>query len=349
MKQIVILLLAISTLASCAQQKTNEKKHTSMIPYPEEFDKINAENYVDKIVSKITKYDKQIKYFVRPTQTNCVFELLVNDIPIYKDYTIEKLSTPVEINSEIFKSGPQTITVRMYPIGDAIKDAYGTGETITTLQRNSNVSIKVVKYDAFNISDELEDEVIVLQHNSPTNKQTDEFIGAGLPYYEYTFTFNAKVPYDLKGWNEGQDLTKFDKEELEAAVVNYYERLRLIYINNDKNTLAKIVFADNLRVAQANYRDREYLKDNWKWFRDGVGINDKDFFDFQKNTNLTFFGNGKIVSLRYPSLEPVDKRLRGKSSFGFLYKEDDRRKAKFIGVFLYLPKGASLDKLQMIR
>ena len=353
MKKVLLILLSICTLTSCAQKKQKPEKQIEksiMIPYPKEFKDITAENYVENILFRVKKHDKHIKYFIRPTQTNCIFEVLVNDIPIYNEYTLEKIASPVSINSEILKSGVQTITVRMYPIGDAIKDAYGKGETISTLQRNSNVSIKVVKYDAFNISDELDDEIIVMQHNSPTNNKTDEFLGDGLPFYEYTFTFNAHVPYDLGGYyDEGEDLTKFDKKELQDATLKYYNNLKKVFKDNDKDIFAKVNFADDLRIAESCYKDEQYLKKGWDWFQNVIKISDKDFFNIEKGTELQFFGNGKVVALRHPTINPIDKRLRGKSAFGFLHKEDGRRKAKFIGLFLYLPKGATLDQLQMMR
>ena len=350
MKKVVSLLLIISALASCAQKKQSHNKESNMIPYPKEFENITAENYVSSIISKMKKYDKHVKYFIRPVQTNCIFEVLINDIPIYKEYSLDKTASPIEINSEILKSGLQTITVRMYPIGDAIKDAYGKGETISTLQRNSNVSIKVVKYDAFNISDELDDEIIVMQHNSPTNNKTDEFLGDGLPFYEYTFTFDANVPYHLRAhYTEGEDLKKINIDTLKIQVLKYYENLKTIFENKNADLFAKLSIGDNIRLAQADFNNEQYIKDSWEWFESMIKISDKNFFDLEEGVQMQFFGNGKLVSLKHPTLNPIDKRLRGKPALGFLHEEDGRRKAKFIGVFLYLPKGATLDQLQMMR
>ena len=263
------------------------KKNEISVAISEKYAHINAENIVDKLVSKIKNYDREVEYFIRPVQTNCLYELLVNDVLMYKDYTIEKLSSPVEINDAILKSGPQTVTVRMYPMGDAIKEAYGKGETITTLQRNSDVSIKVVKYDAFNISDELDDEIIVLQHNSPTNEDTDNFLGDGLPYYEYTFTFNAEVPYELEGWSKGEDLTKFDKEELEAAVVKYYKNYQSIYKKEDEDALAKSIFGELVLLGQVHYKNKIKLQKVWEEVRGNLEHRDKDFGNLDNyNVNL---------------------------------------------------------------
>jgi len=343
MKKILITILSICTLASCAQRKQ------SMIPYPKEYNNITAENYIENLVPKIEKYDNHSKYFIRPTQDNCIFEILVNDIPIYKEYSLEKIANPIEINNAILRSGVQTITVRMYPIGNLIKETYGSGDPVTTLQRNSNVAIKVVKYEAFNISDELEDEIVVMLHESPTNKHTGNFTGDGLPFYEYTFTFNATVPYEMEGWSNGENLTKYDKDELKKAVINYYNNVKKVYENSNRDLFAKINFGDILRIATSEYRDKSYLEKGWAHTQKGLDIKEKDFFNFEEGTEMQFFGNGKIVALKHPTQNAIDKRLKGKSAFGFLHKEDGRRKAKFVGLFLYLPKGASLDQLQMMR
>ena len=308
---------------------------------------ITSKNIIDKIASKVQYFKKQPRYFIRPIQTNCLFEILVNGLVVHEEYTLEKLSSPKSINHTILKSGPQTITVRMYPIGDAIKDAYGKGETITTLQSNSNVSIKVVKYEAFNISDELDDEIIVMQHNSPTNKKTDEFLGDRLPFYEYTFTFNAEVPYQLEGWSNGEDLSKFDKDELEAAVVKFYKTYQNIYKNSDEDALAKSFYGDLLVIAQAKYSSRKEIEEMWEEMVSELYYKDKEFGAID-NYVMRFAGNGKLVELRHPSMEPVDSRLRGYSAFWFKYILGDRIKGLFPVLDLYIPKGGTLNDLQTI-
>ncbi|WP_438711100.1 hypothetical protein ACSTS3_21530 [Aquimarina muelleri] len=224
--KLLTLVIFVLVFSSCLAQ--DKKGNIYTIPIPKESNDITADNFVEKVVSQIKHYDKEPMYFIRPLQNNCVYELLVNDFPVYKDYGIEKLSTPIEINDVILKSGPQTVTVRLYPLGDALKNAYGEEETVTTLLPKTEMKVSVVKYEAFNISQDLDDEIVVKEHNSPTKEGTNEFIGAGLPYYEYTFTFNAEVPYSNEGWSNGEDLTRFDKEELEKQVLKYYNEY--IYI-----------------------------------------------------------------------------------------------------------------------
>ncbi|MBO0593975.1 hypothetical protein I2486_21455 [Cellulophaga sp. E16_2] len=346
---ITTLLFVTCTLTSCGQKKTNEskqeKENTIMIPISDKYKDITAENYVDRMFEKVKHYDKEPQYFIRPTQNNCLFEILVNDILVHEEYSMEILGSPKNINHAILQSGIQTVTVRMYPLGDAMKRAYDTEKTITTLLPKTEMNINVVKYEAFNISSDLDDEIVVKEHTTPIKKGTDEFIGAGLPYYEYKFTFEADVPYNITGWREGQDLTKLDKEPLEQQVLSYYGKLKNIYLDKDEDALARTTFGDFLIIAQTEYFSKSHIQDLWDEVKGNLYKKNIEFQPFE-NYIMTFYGNGKIISLRHPSIEPVDRRLRGRSAFWFKYKGESSIRVFFPSIDLYLPKGETLENLR---
>ncbi|TPN82961.1 hypothetical protein [Aquimarina algicola] len=331
--------------SSCFGQ-TKEKYR---IPIPEASKDITADNFVDRVVSQIKHYDKEAMYFIRPLQNNCVYELLINDFPVYKDYGIEKLATPININRAILQSGPQTVTVRLYPLGDALKRAYGDGETITKLLPKSEMKVKVVKYEAFNISDELEDEIVVKEHTSPTKEGSEEFEGAGLPYYEYTFTFDAEVPYKNEGWLNGEDLTKFDKKELENQVLKYYNEYIQISENKLLDRVLSINFLSEVRRRKSQYHDKKYVEDILLEFKKET-IEHKKSFQPLENYTLSFYGNNRIVCLKFPSKEPVKRQYRGKSAVWYKYKNEPNgpTRGRWLDLYLYLPTGQSLGSLQMI-
>tara|TARA_R110001583_G_scaffold19513_5_gene76347 strand:+ start:409 stop:1467 length:1059 start_codon:yes stop_codon:yes gene_type:complete len=351
MKLLITLFFAICSLASCAQKKTSEqlknKDDNTMLPVSDKFKDITAENYVDRMFKAVKHYDKEPQYFIRPTQGNCLFEILVNDILVHKEYTMEVLGSPKSISHAILQSGPQTVTVRMYPLGDAMKRAYGTEKTITTLLPTTEMNISVVKYEAFNISQDLDDEIIVKEHHSPTKEGSDEFLGAGLPYYEYSFIFNAEVPYKLQGWREGQDLTTLDKDSLEAQVLSYYNQMKTVYLTKDEDALARTSFGDFLIIAQTDYFSKQKIQELWDEIKGNLYKKNMDFQPFE-NYVMNFYGNGKIVSLRHPSIEPVDSRLRGESAFWFKHVVGTRIRAFFPSIDLYLPKGEPLENLRRI-
>ncbi|TPN82962.1 hypothetical protein [Aquimarina algicola] len=350
MKKIISLFLVINTFISCAQKTKDQskiEKEKYMIPIPEKSKDITKDNFTERVLSEVKHYDKEPVYFIRPIQNNCVYELLINDYPIYKDYGIEKLATPININRAILQSGPQTVTVRLYPLGDALKDAYGEGETITTLLPKTEMKIKVVKYEAFNISDELEDEIVVKEHTSPTKNDSSEFEGAGLPYYEYTFTFNAEVPYKNKGWLNGEDLAKFDKKELEKQVLKCYKNYLSVYKNKDLNNLLKLLYESEIRRRKSQYQNKQKINRVLSELEESLNYENKEFQPIE-NYETQFYGNGRIIALKHSSKKPVDFRLRGESAFWFTYEDGDDIMAYFPGVYLYLPKGQPLDSLQMI-
>ena len=345
MKKIAIVLLSICTLTSCAQKQKVKPSNIKI-----RNSNINKDNVVAETLKSINHYDKEPMYFIRPIQNNCTYEILVNDFPVYDDFeSLEILATPVEINGAILKSGEQTITVRMYPIGDLLKDNYDIGETITTLLDNTSMKVEVVKYDAYNISHKLSDEKAVLKHYSPTKEGTKKFIGSGLPYYEYTFSFNADVPYENEGWLNGEDLTKFDKDELENSVVKFYENLTELYKENDINNLIRLDYSQTLRGLKSYYRCEKYVKEFWEEYDIPEDFENKNYQPV-KNYNLEFYGSNKIATLRYPVTNPIDKRLRGKSAFWFKYnKKGGNIMAYWSTIYLYVPLGGTLDDLQTIK
>ncbi len=317
-------------------------------PVSEKYKDITADNFINRMLKEVKHYDKEPRYFIRPVQNNCVFEVLINDKRVYNDYGLEVTATPISINHAILKSGEQTLTVRMYPLGDLLKDNYDTGNTITTLLDNTSMKIEVVKYDAYNISHRLSDENTVLTHYSPTKEGSKKFIGAGLPYYEYTFSFNAEVPYHIEGWQNSQDLTAFDKEELEAQVKKYYKQVKEIYLTEDIDALAKISFGDYLIIAKSKYYNKQDIKEMLNSLEEEIHYKEKDFGNFASE-KMSFYGRNKIVSLRHTSFDPIDERLRGESALWFKYNDEEYGlSGYFPSVDLHLPQGESLENLRMI-
>jgi hypothetical protein len=348
MKYKLVFLVALFSLFSCAQQPKDSKTTTAL---PTAIEDINSSNVVDYIASKVKIYDKNPMYAIRPLQNSCVFEILVNGYLIYKNYDLQKLATPILINAAILKSGPQTITYRLYPLEDLMVDTYGKGETINTLLKNTSMNIEVIKYEDVKTGTRIGDEILIAKHESLTKKGTKEFIGSGLPYYEYTFTFEATVPYEIEGWSNGQDLTKYDKEELEAVVLKKYAQIKQLYLEKNVNKLVQIEYLKkSLREDTSDYRDKQTIKEYWDNYYADILLEDKRYQPLE-GYQMQFFGNNKIVTFRHPVTAPVDPRLKGKAALYFLNTEDSGRIiATFTGVYLFLPKGEALtvENLQIL-
>ncbi|AIZ42789.1 hypothetical protein M666_15135 [Cellulophaga baltica 18] len=346
--KLVVLTVGFFTLLGFAQQPKDAKATTAL---PTAIEDINSSNVVDYIASKVKVYDKNPVYAIRPLQNSCVYEILVNGYLIHKNYDLQKLGTPIPINAAILKSGTQTITYRLYPLEDLMVNTYGKGDTVHTLLKNTSMNIEIIKYEDIKTGTRIGDEILVVKHESLTKKGTREFIGSGLPYYEYTFTFEATVPYEIESWSNGQDLTKYDKEELEAVVLKKYAQIKKYYQENNVDKLIQLEFLNqSLRQDISDYKDKELIQEYYDNYINIVTKKDKRIQPLE-SYEMQFFGNNKIVTFRHPVISPRDPRLKGKSAFYFLTTlESGRIIVNFDTLFLYLPKGKALtvENLQIL-
>ncbi|WP_289064302.1 hypothetical protein [uncultured Zobellia sp.] len=343
-------LVVLSVFISCGQVKKDNKDSQTMVNDISNLNiqDINATNVVDYMAAQVKTYDKHPMYAIRPLQNNCIFTILVNGELLYKEFTLEKAGTPIMLNSLILKTGEQTLTYRLYPIGDLMVQEYGKGETVTTLKKNTSMSLKIIRYDDFKTGRGLSDEIIIAEHTSPLKKGTREFIGAGLPYYEHTITFNAEVPYENAGWTNGQDLSKFDEEELEAVVKKRNLQIGNLYQNKELDSLVRIEHVNGLMYGIANYRTKEKFQGIFDRYKEDV-LKDKEVQPME-GYQMELYGENRIVTLRYSITNPPDPRLQGMPALYYLYKDEYGTLVDFLSLTFYLPKGKALtpENLQIL-
>ena len=334
----------------CAQEKKNK---TDQMNSDKDFSQmaeqdVNPENVLDYLAAQVKEYDKHPMYAIRPLQNNCIFVILVNDVPIYREFGLEKLGTPLEINDNILKSGVQTLTYRLYPIGDLMVEQYGKGETVTTLRKNTSMKIEIIEYKDVKTGTGFDDEIVIAEHTSPVDKDTGAFIAAGLPYYEHTITFTAKVPYENEGWLNGQDLTKFDKDELGAVVKEKNLQIKKLYKEKDLEALVKLEHVKGLMYGIANYRKRENFQGIFDQYKEDV-LQEKDFQPME-GYQMELYGENRMVTLRYSIPAPPDPRMQGRPALFYLFKDGDYTRAHFLSLTFYLPKGKPLtpENLQIL-
>ncbi len=337
----IILLLAIGVLA-CKQSSTQSQSSTknqaqTMATKQVDIQDITSNNIVEAIHTKVQQYKEEPVYYLRIGKANCVIEVLVNDFPVYSSYELSNLASPLRINYTILKSGTQTVTVRMYPVGDLIKEEYEYGETITQLGDASAVNINVISID--NLGEMgLDDEEKVMSHRSPTKDTEGEvFAGSGLEFYEYTFEFQAEVPYDLSenSWGNAADLRTVKPKYLEEETLNYYQTFLQEFKKGNKDYIAKMYFESMFIEAQTYYSSKEEIQEMWD---ETLELLNNSTIEPQpiENYEMIYYANGGVVYLRHKN--PTDKRLRNESSAWLLYKKNDRKKAWFFGLYLYSPK-----------
>ncbi|PAM93914.1 hypothetical protein B4N84_16730 [Flavobacterium sp. IR1] len=317
MKTVYTLLFCFTFLFSGAQKQINKE------------DIMNEEN-----VKKVTNIYNQVKmYEYNPSYTlhiekaaNFTFEALVNDYPIFIQYTPKTISGSKPINHAILKPGKQKLTIRMTP---PVDKKYNMGYEIDMENIALKISINYGEYVLQKVSEFKE----ALRYELPQQK-------GKLPYYEVNLEFDAIAPYqdDIEGWQNGVDLTKEDKDKLFLEVEHFYKNIIQDYENQDINTLASKYYKRQFEIAQSHYQtkiyDSQVVADAWI-----KNINDDRPFIFDQYM-LRFYGNGNMVAL-----VKTDKYYINLSA---LLREDPvTSRATWYYMYLYRPKpGAPLEVIR---
>lgn len=327
-KTTVMITLAI-IFSTCGQErKNNDMKNRPITQMYQDVDSIS--------------YPSMPQYYLEGYQSGCFYEIYVNGMLVFKHYKNVGLTNhAIPINHMILKGGVQNITIKLFPLGKIGEQEFNTLEEdtrfrLTIFKRNKATPWEGMDYD------------VVHEYFAPTanGKETGTFKHVGMPYYEETFTFNAQVPYKLKGWDDSQVLTEMDQDTLEQEILDFYKKYDNIIQNQDEQSWVNMV----------RDREKEYLES--VHYNDYKNSRIKSRITFYKNTfdtelvekipldsyKIAFLGDGKVVTLRstkrpgvsaYSYAENKDrngKRAKGRTSYYLL---------------LHKPKGS--NKLEIIR
>jgi len=335
MKKVIFILAFAISITSCSQNKdqqstTNSKKNMydiNQFIFPEAKE-ITQANFVEKLDSQIKHYDNEPVYYFRINKQNCLIEIYVNDISIYDDYKLSNLITPIEIGN-ILKSGSQKVTVKMYPVGNLNNETLGVKDVspVTKITEGAQVMISVINIDEKSTKG-LDDEKVITQKVSPKEV-------AGKEYYEFNFTFDAKVPYEFEGWTKGQNLKKLDQELVRKKALEFYNMVGQIHINKDLDAWLKLYFPSNIRNMSFIYADRKYLNDLLSELKQDVTGNDYTISPI-KDYKMEYMGDGRLVRLMTNSQDPD---LRNGGALFLKYGEGG---ISVPGITLYLPEGRNL-------
>ncbi len=281
------------------------------------------------------------QYYIRANQSGCYYELYVNGVVIFTNYkNVGLVNHETPINHAILQSGVQKVTVKLFPLDKMGKKEY------ETLTKHSRIEIDILKLDK--AKPNIKEYKKVKEYKITNFDDSDHDVRLkDLPYYEHTFTFNAKVPYVLKGWSDSQDLTKMDQDQLEKEIVAFHNKFADIIYNQDQAKWLELVKnREEEFVTSVAYND---IKENNIKRR----INDfKQIFnsEFKKKEPLQkykmiFGSGGKTVALK--SVEE-----KGVSAFSFGRNLDDLDGEKtptrsFRYLYLHKPKGS--NNLEIIK
>lgn len=336
MKKVFVIIMATIGLSGCSQNKESNNQqqltNTSKPMYDinqyifPEAKNIKADNFEEMVTNNVKHYTSEPIYYFRINKQNCVIEVSTNDVLEHKDYELSNVITPIELG-HILKSGIQTVTVRMYPVGDLINKDLGLENQPPSnkLSDKAKVDISVVMMD--NKSKKgFDDEKVITTQVSPKE-------AAGKSYYEFSFNFNAEVPYEFEGWTKGQDLRKLDQELVRKKAIEFYEIIGEIYKNKDLDALLKMEYPFTVRVKQALYRQRDLIEGITDEYR--TDLNEVYNVEPINNFRMDYMGNGKLLCLVTNS---KDQNLIGGGALILKYNEGINQP----GITLYLPEGRDL-------
>ncbi|WP_055447618.1 hypothetical protein [Lacinutrix mariniflava] len=314
---VILVLCSLFCLASCGQNKQDVKTRPITQLY---------EN------AKQLDYPSMPQYYIEGYQSGCYYELYINGIMVFKHYENVGLSNhAVNINQNILQSGPQKITIKLFPLGEI------DGENYTTIDPDDSFRLKIFSRDK-------QKPYKAFDYDFLQEHKVD--IKTSVPYFEETITFNAEVPYTLEGWSNSQVLTDMDQDVLEQEILAFYENFGTVI-----NTQDEKAWVDLMETREKEYFKAVFYNDNndeelKARIEDFTATFDSDFqekFPLDKYEML-LSKDGKIVTLK--SLE-----RKGKSAFSYGVRKEYNGKQRKIKtssyLFLHKPKGS--NKLEIIR
>jgi hypothetical protein len=330
MRHKLFFSLLMVCFCGCSQNKTE-----TIMQNPE----ITEKNIVNKLSSEVKHYEYEPMYFLSYEQNICYSEILVNDILVNKNFAEIMDGGTFEINNCIFKSGTQKVTLRLYPAGKHdLRD-------LQTLVWDTDMKIDITEVNNKN-RDTKDKEITSYLTSITTFKDNDgyertKFEGSGKNYYEASFTFNATIPYQVKGFENARDLREWDKEILLKKLVSEYNKVKNIYQNKEYDNIAKISY-DNLKNQfVAEYQNREYVNDVWNMLME---VYKQPTFEMQpiEDYKLVFFAEGRLVALMQDSKDP---RVRGNSVLWAKFNRGEGIETLFCNRYFYIPKGETEFKV----
>ncbi|PKB43421.1 hypothetical protein AX016_1615 [Cellulophaga sp. RHA19] len=197
----IVLLFCLAFLHSCLSQQRLPSLKSSL----------NRER--KKPIQQIAK-EKQYIYGLDLTSYQ-PYEIYINNILIA--YDASGGGELIDLRPWLLHNGTYTITVKLTPSKD-----------------NKYLEFLEGLVDRISFVQFLEDTEGGLDKSTMIEQDLPLIIQDNMPYLEQSWDVEiTNLPYELEGWRNGQDLSKWDKDILQKKAVLYYERLRTVLNNGD--------------------------------------------------------------------------------------------------------------------
>jgi len=293
---------------------------------------ITTGNIVEEQLKMVKKYPKEPLYYVYVSHEQCFFELLVNDIPVFRYFKDGGIMTPILLNMYMTESGKQKLSYRLYPQTKVT----GFAEGLKELTPLTKIKLTLAQRDNADTVASFDNAKEIMLHSSPTKDDGHTFVGAGTYYYEHTIDFDADVPYRLDNdFEQAVDLQSLDSAALYDRVLHAFQYYRGVIADRNKDLFYQLSFKSSLREPVSEYLTREAVEEIHAY--NSLYINEPTF-EMQplEKPTMKFYGNGRLVTME---MESTDLRLHHKSAIWGTYMRNGVKMAQFANTFLYLPEG----------
>ena len=259
---LLILLSNYMLINSCAQNVNFEKMEEIRKEMEKTFNPNVNKNY----------------YALSLSSNGCNFEILVNDVPVYRYFEMGGATGMYPLNSKILKSGEQRIKVKLYPVkGHEEKGINGEKPLLLTL--------KYIEDPKHGLHDFIE----LLSDFIPR-------IEPGIPYFEYETTFGAQVPYDLEEVENCIDLR--DIPDIKELMIRKYTEYGNMIINNDFQQLSDVLAYKNARISFSLYSTTAGMAAEMDEMFEKMKKYDR--ISSMDNYVVRFYGDGRFAILENP-------------------------------------------------
>lgn len=212
------------------------------------------------------------------------YELYINDIKA--DYDYVGTNSGVEMNPYLLSNGKCIVKIKIFP-------AFKAGKTEIPLDDLKSSTISFGSFVMNGSTNEMEN-----FDNSSFQELKIQIPDAPVPFFEKEWELEIKdLSYELKGWSEGQDLSKINEKDLEEKVLKYYKKIHNVLDSGNYNEwmkLTKLRFDEFSKYKYLNNSDIQNHQSKVK----------KDIEEYAKNTmvpiedyHMKLYANGKIVAL----------------------------------------------------
>lgn len=263
-----------------------------------------AASIIGNLYKDVKYKDQAVNYHAEIQIGACAFEVYVNDMYVHKyagDDGSGSVGLSAPINMNILKSGVQTWEVRVFP-----PEVNGKRQMVLPEGVKVELSVEALKFRTDGV-DHTAEPIVLLQTPKMEKEGRSVYADAGKPFMIYKGTFNAQVPYEVKGWSESVDLSKEDADVLKKELVAEYEKYRGWLNKRDLDKIAKGLEKKDKDRAQVTFYDKELNEDHMETFFDRYGADRLRMLPLE-NYKMVFSGNGKMVTLEradhiyYPAL-----------------------------------------------